>query len=88
MNCPSCHIPCTRNGHLERLVGEPVGEFQARGIDGPEGIDLYLGLLPDRHDLLLRLGLRGHGGLPRLLGHLLIGCNLVAGNKSGLMYGW
>ena len=73
---------------MSALSCEPVGKLYARGIDGPEGIDLYLCLLPDRHNLLLRLGLRCHGGLPRLLRHLLIGCNLVPRHKGGLMTGW
>ena len=46
---------------MRALSCSPVGKLYARGIDGPEGIDLYLGLLTDCHNLLLRLGLRGYG---------------------------
>ena len=70
---------------MKGLVLQPVGEFQPRGIVGPKGIDLYLGLLLDRRNLLLRLSLCDYGCLPRLFGHLLIRFNLVAGHKGGLI---
>ena len=70
---------------MRALSCQPVREFQARGIVSPERANLRLGLLLDRHDLLIRFGLRRSGVLPRLLGHLLIGFHLIAGHKGGLM---